>query len=116
LNFQHDSVFIIHHNGPVGTNEQQSSAAAFFARNHKPSPVHISRVQEKSSEDHEKTNPSHVSDFAAVLGRCPPPVPSALIKRIETKEALGIGKVKVILRIANSGIDFSELIVYDRKG
>lgn len=86
----------------MGTNAQQSSAAAFFARTHKSSPIH-SMPQAKSVDVNEKTNISHISDFSAILSKCPPIIPPYLLKKIEAKEPLGMGKVRVVLRVANSG-------------
>jgi kinesin family member 26 len=105
---KHDPKFIIQHRGSIGGCEkQQTSAAAFFARaSHKASPVHVLSVTQGKNDDDdgERTNLCHVSDFAAVLGKCPPPVSPLLLKKVEANEALGMGKVRVILRVANSGV------------
>ena len=103
-----DPKFIIQHRGQIGNCEKQlTSAAAFFARtSHKASPVHSINVGhgKDNEDDCKRTNLCHVSDFAAVLGKCPPPVSPLLLKKIEANEILGMGKVRVILRVANSGV------------
>jgi hypothetical protein len=93
----------------MGTNAQQNTAAAFFARSHKSSPIH-SLPQSKSQDVHEKTNISHISDFSAILSKCPPIIPPYLLKKIEAQETLGIGKVRVVLRVANSGIFYFHFV------
>jgi len=88
----------------MGTNAQQNSAAAFFARSHKSSPIHT-LPPAKSMDLSEKTNLSYISDFSSVLAKCPPIIPAYLLKKIEAKEPLGMGKVRVVLRVANSGMN-----------
>ena len=100
-----DSKYIIQHRGPMGTCAQQNTAAAFFARTaHKSSPVDTLSGQSREDEEPERTNLSHVSDYAAVLGKCPPPITPLLLKKLEANEVMGMGKVRVILRVANSGV------------
>ena len=46
-------------------------------------------------------------NFSTILSKCPPPPPSSLLKRVHEGSggaAPGVGKVKVILRVANSGV------------
>ena len=51
-----------------------------------------------------------VCNFSTILAKCPPPPPPSLIKKINdsgrenTVSGSGVGKVKVILRVANSGV------------
>ena len=49
-----------------------------------------------------------VCNFSTILSKCPPPPPSSLLKRVHEGggggAAPGVGKVKVILRVANSGV------------
>ena len=53
---------------------------------------------------------NHVSNFAGILGKCPPPAPSSLLKKLqeETTASSSVnpqhGKVRVVLRVANSGV------------
>merc|ERR1719225_579622 len=52
-----------------------------------------------------------VCNFSRILARCPPPPPASLIRRVgEPRDATGVGKVRVILRVANSGV------IDERKG
>uniref|UniRef100_A0A0K2T2X4 Putative LOC100745168 [Bombus impatiens] n=1 Tax=Lepeophtheirus salmonis TaxID=72036 RepID=A0A0K2T2X4_LEPSM len=103
------SKFIISHKGPIGTTSQQSTAAAFFARNHSKtsSPVHnLLQVAGKSIMRPTDT------DFTSLLEANPPPTPSYLLKRLElsnasshigeTSSSYSPGKVKVLLRISHS--------------
>ena len=100
-----DSKYVIQHRGPMGNCAQQNTAAAFFARTtHKSSPVHTMGGQASEDDERVRTNLSHVSDFAAVLGKCPPPITPVLLKKLEAHEVMGMGKVRVILRVANSGV------------
>ena len=86
--------FVIKHSGPMGSKTQQNTAQAYYAR--------------KNVQNKPKLEVNHVSNFAAILGKCPPPAPSHLLKKLneESQNATGTqhGKVRVILRVANSGV------------
>ena len=87
--------FVISHHGPVGTTQQSKTAAAFFARKNgtkTSSPIHY------PSEAKTHT----ISDYGTVLGQAPPTVPSSLLKKMEVTEVQGLGKVRVVLRVAAS--------------
>lgn len=99
-----DSKFVISHNGPIGSKGQQNTAAAFFARKSctatskgpTNSPLHQREV---------KHEVNHVSNFAGILAKCPPPAPSTLLKKLQEDPVnTQHGKVRVILRVANSGV------------
>ena len=102
-----DPAFVITHSGRVGSTIQHSAAAAFFAKK-QPSRVVSGPRTRQTMEDSEDERPSRLEtafNFSTILARCPPPPPPALIKKIsETKDNSGVGKVKVILRVANSGV------------
>ena len=84
----------------MGSKTQQNTAQAYYARKNVV-------VQNKP-----KLDVNHVSNFAAILGKCPPPAPSHLLKKLSeetsqiSQNATGTqhGKVRVILRVANSGV------------
>jgi kinesin family protein 26 len=108
--------FIISHSGPMGSRSQHTTAAAFFARKNqsKPSPVHNPKGMEAATQQQPPTREvSHVSNFAGILSKCPPPAPSGLLKRIQEDSGNSDtnghtqqqhGKVRVVLRVANSGV------------
>lgn len=128
------SKYIISHSGPMGTSSQQSTAAAFFARTRSKqhgSPFkQLSLLQQQQQQpvqpmDSSSTLPmekkKHLFDFTSILGKCPPPIPPSLLKRMELQPDTGnnakngttsgsLGKVKVIVRVANSGL------IDERKG
>lgn len=91
-----DPKFVICHNGPMGSKVQQNTAAAFYAR--------------KTTKNLQQLKPevNHVSNFAGILGKCPPPAPSVLLKKLQENEkgetVSQHGKVRVLLRVANSGV------------
>ncbi len=111
-----DPKYVITHNGPMGSKSQQSSAAAFFARKNggKPpqSPLHLVPTSEAATAVLPEVN--HVSNFSGLLGKCPPPAPSSLLKRLAEDAGTNMavkgpghqpqGKVRVILRVAKSGV------------
>ena len=91
--------YVISHNGPIGSKGQQNTAAAFFARKKASqmtasSPLHTAN----------KPDVNHVSNFSGILGKCPPPAPSGFLKRLQEESPAQHGKVRVILRVNNSGI------------
>lgn len=134
--------FIVSHSGPImGHPCQQNAAAAFFARSrpkHVPaagSPVRQAQLTgtasngarregEEQEEGEEGAEEERIFDFSAILRKCPPPVPSFLLKAMDpaasdsSANASAVsngfssslsygpthGKVRVILRVANSGI------------
>lgn len=105
-----DPAFVITHSGRVGSTIQQNAAAAFFAKKH-PSRVVSGAGQLRLMEDSEEEKVGRIRqetnfNFSTILAKCPPPPPPALIKKIsEAKDSSsGVGKVKVILRVANSGV------------
>ncbi|XP_059091556.1 uncharacterized protein LOC131887076 [Tigriopus californicus] len=129
------SKYIISHSGPMGTSSQQSTAAAFFARTRSKqhgSPfkqLNLLQQQQQQQQpepmDSSSTLPMEkkklLFDFTSILGKCPPPIPQSLLKRMELQPDSGgnpkngttngsLGKVKVIMRVANSGL------IDERKG
>ena len=102
-----DPAFVITHSGRVGSTIQHSAAAAFFAKKQPSRGAGRVRTLEDSEEER-PGRPGKVEtsfNFSTILARCPPPPPPALIRKLsETKETGGVGKVKVILRVANSGV------------
>ena len=97
--------------GPIGTPGQASAAASFFARNNTkqghghgqgqapllPLVRHNSLSSEADDKDLFKTN------FRAIISKAPPVLPSNLLRRLETNETSGLGKVRVVLRVATDG-------------
>lgn len=98
-----ETKYLLTRSGPLGTSSQATAAASFFARNHKLSQQvalqPLDRHPSESSEDGEdfKTN------FRAVISKAPPALPSNLLRRLESNEVSGLGKVRVILRVASNG-------------
>ena len=78
--------YVITHHGPVGTHQQRTTAAAYYARKGPgPTPLPGERLE---PEGH------HVSAFGAVLRDSSPPVPSSLAKKMESGDVVsGLGKV-----------------------
>ena len=108
-----DPAFVITHSGRVGSTIQHSAAAAFFAKKQPSRGVSSDprAGRARTLEDSEEERPGRPGkvetsfNFSTILARCPPPPPPALIRKLsETKETGGVGKVKVILRVANSGV------------
>ena len=97
-----DPKYIISHSGPIGSKSQANTAAAFFARK---KPV---ATTSNGLTKHVEVN--HVSNFSGILGKCPPPAPSGLLKRLQEEPQQPVtqsaqhGKVRVVLRVANSGV------------
>ena len=93
-----ETKYLLTRSGPLGTSSQATAAASFFARNHKLSQQvalqPLDRHPSESSEDGEdfKTN------FRAVISKAPPALPPNLLRRLESNEVSGLGKVRVILR------------------
>ena len=122
----------------MGSSVQQNTAAAFYARSRtkqmvstsspvrqaqlmQPRAAVTSAISNAELEEDVPTDSEVIFDFSSILRRCPPPVPSSLLKRMEATEnsngALAassfgptLGKVRVILRVANSGL------IDDKKG
>ena len=91
--------YVIKHNGPMGSKTQQNTAAAYYARKN----VSTSGIPAG------KMDVNHVSNFAGIMAKCPPPAPSQLLKKLNEEQsgqqnATSSGKVRVILRVANSGV------------
>ena len=119
---QLDPKYVIAHQGPIGSTSQQHTAAAFFASKKasssyakhniipsSSSPLHQitnGNMSFQNNSKDTKTNNRHhrVCDYSTVLSKCPPPTPSSLLKKMEVTEVSGLGKVRVVLRVANSGI------------
>ena len=115
-----DPAFVITHSGRVGSSVQHSAAQAFFAKKNQKfgigagggpanGQVIVGRQRHNPDSEDEKQGGRQetVYNFSTILARCPPPPPASLIKKInETKDnsVPSIGKVKVILRVANSGV------------
>ena len=125
-----DPAFVISHSGRVGSSAHQSAAAsAFFAKKHQqhhgngggqfagngghPS-LPLGRPRHNDDSEEEKAGRQEtVCNFSTILAKCPPPPPASLIKKINDSAkdngssvggGHGVGKVKVILRVANSGV------------
>ncbi len=94
--------FVIQHSGPMGSAGQQSTAAAFFARNKGRAPLAKPVVATTAAD----MNTERLFDFASVLGKCPPAAPSSLLRRMaeDDGEKSAQGKVRVVVRVANSGL------------
>ena len=121
-----DPAFVISHSGRVGSSAHQSAAAsAFFAKKHQQQhlgnghqfagnghPLPLGRPRHNDDREDEKAGRQEtVCNFSTILAKCPPPPPASLIKKIndnakDNGSSVGhsVGKVKVILRVANSGV------------
>ena len=120
-----DPTFVISHSGRVGSSAHQSAvASAFFAKKHQQQlgpghqfagnghPLPLGRAHHNDdSEDEKAGRKETVCNFSTILAKCPPPPPASLIKKIndnarDNGSSVGhsVGKVKVILRVANSGV------------
>jgi len=105
LNVQNvlETKYLLTRSGPLGTSSQATAAASFFARNNKVSQQvalqPLDRHPSESSEDGEqfKTN------FRTVISKAPPALPHNLLRRLESNEVSGLGKVRVILKVASNG-------------
>ena len=93
-----DSAYVIAPPPQVGSEHQHKTAAAFFAKKSKKGgniPASPRRFNDQNT-----ANDQLMTGFAGVLGRCPPPPPSTLLKKIhEPKDSQGLGKVRVYLRV-----------------
>ncbi|XP_046664313.1 kinesin-like protein CG14535 isoform X2 [Homalodisca vitripennis] len=85
--------------GTMGTTAQASAAAAFFARAAQKLNLSSSPSRRKRSDDESSSS----SGFCGAIHRSPPAPPPALLRRIGVKEVTGVGKVKVMLRVAGDG-------------
>ncbi|KAH8352083.1 hypothetical protein KR084_001844, partial [Drosophila pseudotakahashii] len=65
------------------------------------------------------SNMSRNGGFCGALQRAPPPMPPALIRRLSSRECYGVGKVKVMLRVAerdrNSAGTEPDFMALDKK-
>lgn len=65
------------------------------------------------------SNMSRNGGFCGALQRAPPPMPPTLIRRLSSRECYGVGKVKVMLRVAdrdrNSGGTEPDFMALDKK-
>ena len=64
--------YVIKHSGPMGSKTQQNTAAAYYARKNVPT----------SGIPAGKMDVNHVSNFAGIMAKCPPPAPSQLLKKL----------------------------------
>lgn len=93
-------------NGILGSAAQASAAAAFFARASQK--LNLASPQRRkrhgSSDGAESPIPAAVhrfgTDFSGLLRRNPPPPPPHLLRRLGLRENPGVGKVRVMLRVA----------------
>ena len=98
--------YVISYSGPMGSKGQQNTAAAFYARKKASTSAMASPIHTASSSN-PRPEVNHVSNFSGILGKCPPPAPSSLLKKLQEETSTlpaQHGKVRVILRVANSGI------------
>ena len=92
-----------------GTPSQASAAASFFARTRQPGirlseslpPVDARLNTLASDESREEFG----TNFRAIISRAAPALPQSLVRRVESGESSGVGKVRVILRVASQGQD-----------
>ena len=102
---RYDPAYVIAPPPQVGSDHQHKTAAAFFAKKNKKGgsiPASPRRSCEQNpSNDHLMTG------FAGILGRCPPPPPGILLKKmLEPRDNQGLGKVRVYLRVmTESGLE-----------
>ena len=86
------------------SSHQQQAAASFFAKSRGQGQQN-SKLQPLDRQPSEEEEDGHNfrSNFRAVLSKAPPPLPPGLLRRLEGGEAGGVGKVRVILRVAANG-------------
>ena len=110
---QQPGQYLIPHPGHgLGASQQQQSAAqAFFAKKHHQQHQPRSSVRARTTDDSddERQRLETLTNYSTILAKCPPPPPATLIKKISetrdtTGQVSGVGKVKVILRVAHSGV------------
>ena len=87
------------------SSHQQQAAANFFARSRGQAlqQARLQPLDRVASEDEEEAGTSFRTNFRAVLSKAPPPLPAGLLRRLEGGDGGGVGKVRVILRVAASG-------------
>ena len=109
------------HNGSerkFGTPSQVSAAASFFARNRNPG-IRVNARLDSLSPSVEIEIPHNTlgsdesreefgTNFRAIVSRAAPSLPQSLVRRIESGEGSGVGKVRVILRVATGGRDMDQ--------
>ncbi|XP_014259539.1 kinesin-like protein CG14535 isoform X1 [Cimex lectularius] len=95
---------------PISREAQASAAAVFFARA-------TAKLSLGSSPHRKKRLTGDGDGFSQALSKYPPPIPPPLLRRLGSKEISGLGKVKVILKVAGcaSDADTSLLHVDSRK-
>ena len=88
----------------TGSKGQQTTAAAFFARKNASSShnlangssgLHKSSAVGEVAAKAEQVN--HVSNFAGILGKCPPPAPSSLLKKLQEETTTASTTVRFFL-------------------
>ena len=85
----------------TGSKEQHTKAAAFFARKNASSSHNLangSTALHKSSvagEVAKAEQVNHVSNFAGILGKCPPPAPSSLLKKLQEETTTASTTVRI---------------------
>ena len=70
----------------TGSKDQQTTAAAFFARKNAANShngLQKSTANEVTNATKASEQVNHVSNFASILGKCPPPAPSSLLKKLQ---------------------------------
>ncbi|KNC31316.1 hypothetical protein FF38_14309, partial [Lucilia cuprina] len=86
---------------------QAMAAAAYYAR--AAQKLAQSTSTKSSARTSDMTNTSaRNGGFCGALQRAPPPMPPGLARRLANKENYGIGKVKVMLRVADTHTDLEQ--------
>ena len=95
---RYDPTYVIAPPPQVGSDHQHKTAAAFFAKKNKKGGS-IPASPRRSCEQN-PPNDHLMTGFAGILGRCPPPPPGILLKKmLEPRDNQGLGKVRVYLRV-----------------
>ena len=78
--------YVISYSGPMGSKGQQNTAAAFYARKKASTSAMASPIHTASSSSNPRPEVNHVSNFSGILGKCPPPAPSSLLKKLQEEK------------------------------
>ena len=84
----------------TGSKDQQTSAAAFFARKNAANShngLQKSTANEVTNATKASEQVNHVSNFASILGKCPPPAPSSLLKKLQEETTTASTTVRFFL-------------------
>ncbi|XP_022237874.1 uncharacterized protein LOC106478554 [Limulus polyphemus] len=85
--------------GPVMEISRPSAAASFFARATQRLNL-TTKKKRRYYSDHESETSVFQTNFTEVIRSCPPPAPPGLLRVTSRRDGMGLGKVKVMLRVS----------------